>query len=126
MHKLQKEDRRRKLHSNKLKDFWKYLNSLHSTRNDIIPSLEEFNHYFKDVSVDVDDSEFCIDDDEHIFNSRISENEIFLAIKNLKTRKDAGFDGMLNEYLKNTVPNLNHFYVKLFDIVFDKGLSPDI
>ena len=74
---------------------------------------------------DLDDSTFKIDDDDNILNASITENEVQLATRSLKTGKSAGCDGIIHEYLKNSSERFMAFYVKLFNIVFETGIFPD-
>ena len=43
----------------------------------------------------------------------------------LKSGKAFGNDGILNEYIKNTIDDLMPIYVKLFNIILDTGIVPD-
>ena len=42
----------------------------------------------------------------------------------LKNGKAFGNDGILNEYIKNTIDDLMPIYVKLFNIILDTGIVP--
>ena len=55
----------------------------------------------------------------------MSEQEIYTTIRNLKSSKSAGFDGILNEYIKCTQNVLMPLYSKLFNIIFETGILPD-
>ena len=43
----------------------------------------------------------------------------------LKNGRALGNDGILNEYIKNTIDDLMPIYVKLFNIILDTGIVPD-
>jgi hypothetical protein len=43
----------------------------------------------------------------------------------LRNGKAFGNDGILNEYMKNTIDDLMLIYVKLFNIILDTGIVPD-
>ena len=60
-----------------------------------------------------------------LLNSRITEDEITHAIKNLKNSKAPGIDNIVNEYLKTTLNKFLPHYEKLFNVVFDSGESPE-
>ena len=47
---------------------------------------------------DIFKDDFCIDDDNEILNSEISQEEIFQCIRSLKNGKAAGDDRIVNEY----------------------------
>ena len=130
--KQKNEDKLRQIHSTNPKEFWKYLNSFQNKGNEISPTVNEFYDFFKNVNCDtnspdfdLDDSTFKIDDDDNILNASITENEVQLATRSLKTGKSAGCDGITNEYLKNSSERFMAFYVKLFNIVFETGIFPD-
>ena len=56
---------------------------------------------------------------------QITENEINLAIRNLKSGISAGLDGIVNEYIKTTAHFTMTLYTKLFNIIFETGILPD-
>jgi hypothetical protein len=43
----------------------------------------------------------------------------------LRNGKAFGNDGILNEYIKNTIDDLMPIYVKLFNIILDTGIVPN-
>ena len=47
------------------------------------------------------------------------------TVKTLKNNKSAGLDNVLNEHLKSTINIMCPLYVKLFNIIFDKGMVPE-
>jgi hypothetical protein len=55
----------------------------------------------------------------------ITIDEIKSAIKNLKNNKASGEDLIANEYLKHSFEVMSDIYVKLFNLIFDKGLIPE-
>ena len=63
------------------------------------------------------------DDGDDILNSSITENEVQLAIRSLKTGKSAGCGGIIfEEFLSE---GFMAFYVKLYNIVFETSIFPD-
>jgi hypothetical protein len=46
-------------------------------------------------------------------------------MKNLKNNKASGEDLIANEYLKYSFEIMSDIYVKLFNLIFDKGLIPE-
>ena len=131
-HKESNARKLRDIHSRRPKEFWRYLNSLKPKRNNVMPSINKFHDYFKDINTDpnssesdFDDSDFKIDDDDNILNSSISESEIRKAISQLKNGKAPGFDGILNEHIKNSCEIFMPLYLKLFNTVFETGIFPD-
>ena len=45
--------------------------------------------------------------------------------KKLSNSKAGGCDRLLNEYIKSTIDQCIHIYVKLFSLVFDSGFFPE-
>ena len=83
------------------------------------------NSFHYEESFDFEKSGFNGDDADDILNVTISEQEIYTAIRNLKSGKSAGFDGILNEYIKCTQNILMPLYSKLFNIIFETGTLLD-
>ena len=71
------------------------------------------------VSTNVDD------DDNPILNRPISDTEVLLAIRKIKPRKAAGHDGIIGEIIKHAAGRVTDFFVKFFNMLFDKGIFPD-
>lgn len=124
--------RLREIHSKQPKTYWRYLNSLKTTDSVNVPPVEDFYNFFKEVnssryeeSFDFEESGFNGEDADDILNVAISEQEICTAIRNLKSGKSAGLDGILNEYIKCTQNILMPLYSKLFNIIFETGTLPD-
>ena len=59
-------------------------------------------------------------------NVPITENEINSAIKTLKNNKANGYDKIVNEHIKSTFPLMKKIYVKLFNLIFDTGIIPEL
>ena len=59
-------------------------------------------------------------------NNPISESEIYKAITDLKNGKASGDDNVINEYIKTTAELFMPIYVKLFNIVFESGIVPEL
>ena len=109
----------RDLHSSKPKDYWQYLNTLKRRSQTSAPTLQHFYEYFKDVNMsndrsnfDFNESNFNINNADIILNSSITGQEISSAMKGLKSGKAAGFDEILNEYIKATETMLMPLYIK--------------
>jgi hypothetical protein len=94
-------------------------------------SLDRLYEYFKELNsseneASSDDfSRIYSQNDVDLLNSEITEDEVIKAAENLKNSKAPGLDDIVNEYLKTTVTKFLPFYVKLFDLIFDSGESPD-
>jgi uncharacterized protein with ParB-like and HNH nuclease domain len=79
------------------------------------------NHYDtddNDVALHIDFNSICDNPlYDTILNGEITEEELLDAIKNVKNNKSPGLDNILNEYLKNSTPELTRIYCKVFNIV---------
>ena len=60
-----------------------------------------------------------------VLDEPITENEVLKAITKLKNDKAAGYDNIVNEYIKSTKHILCKLYVKLFNRILDTGHLPD-
>ena len=58
-------------------------------------------------------------------NGPVTETEIKKVVSKLKNGKANGYDGILNEYIKNTINDMMPVYVKLFNVILDTGIVPD-
>lgn len=59
-----------------------------------------------DISIDETDREV----ENHIFSSEITDNEVRLAIKNLKQGKDPGPDNVIPEFFIYGIESITHFW----------------
>ena len=96
------------------------------------PPLEDLYVYFKNINssahaedFDLDETTFNIHDTDEILNIRISEFEMSSSIRGLKPGKSAGYDEILNEYIKCTQNIFMPLYIKLFNFIFETGFIPD-
>ena len=62
---------------------------------------------------------------EKILNSKITVEEIYLRVKELKNGKACGTDNILNEFIKATFSIMKHVYVDLFNRVLNSGQIPE-
>ena len=75
------------------------------------------------VSPQVDNSSM---DDENILNKPITEEEIRTCISKLKNHKAPGIDNIINEYITTTEDILMPAYIRVFNIIFMKGIFSDV
>ena len=61
-----------------------------------------------------------------ILNDPITKDEIEYAVKNLKCNKAAGCDLIVNEYISSTLNIFLPIYEKLFNLVLDTGVIPEV
>ena len=59
-----------------------------------------------------------------MLDTLFSKEEILECIGKLKNNKACGDDQILNEFLKSTSHILIGVYVKLFNLILDKGIVP--
>ena len=81
------------------------------------------NDYITDSTTDDDDDND--DDENHTLNRPVSEAEVLLALRKIKLRKAPGPDGVIGEIIRYSGNQVVHFFVKFFNILFDKGIFPD-
>jgi len=129
----------RNLSHNDPKSYWSLINrsSNCNTKQNVldIVSLECFHDHFKKLSnvQDGTEGDFTENIDRNVItnlntqlNTTITEKEIVKAIKLLKNNKSCGTDFILNEFLKNSCQKMLPIFVKLFNIVFESGIIPDL
>jgi len=88
-------------------------------------SIKDLYDYFKATNY-FDEIDECGDNENIIFcmndgiskelNESITEDEIMNIVKNLSNNKAGGYDRILNEYIKSTIDQCIHIYVKLFNL----------
>ena len=133
-HKWKNANKLRQLHTRRPKDYWRYLNSLSKNKSsEKSPSLQEFFEHFRNINVSERNEDFVFEQSgfdsenaDQILNSSITESELAEAINGLKLGKSPGYDEILNEHIKSTQSLFMPLYVKLFNIIFDTGILPDV
>ena len=58
-------------------------------------------------------------------NATITPEEVLQVTKTLKNNKSPGLDNVLNEHLKSTITVMCPLYVKLFNVIFERGIVPE-
>ena len=128
LHKTDKTNELRNMHSNQPKDYWKYLNSLQQKKNNNQPCTDDFYEHFKLINQSNEAQEgtpnINIENADHILNAKITSAEIDKCIKNLKNGKAPAQDKILNEYIKSTKNLFLPIYESLFNAVLDTGTIP--
>ena len=128
-HKFQTKQKLRKLNKHKPKEYWKIINNLEKKTEDASLPINQFYQYFKELNALPDTHEniepnINIHDNDAIINSPITREEITKCAKQLKNNKAFGNDNILNEHIKTTLPLMLPIYEKLFNLVFDSGAIP--
>ena len=103
------------LRKSRPRDFWKHFKSRSSKTSSKI-SLDEFKHYFENLSADIatdknNDAEsfnsfYNFDNPNTVYpelDDPITVQEIINAVKLLKRNKSCGSDNLLNEYFIESV-----------------------
>ena len=80
------------------------------------------NHEKQDRNSDIQNS--TLSDLSEILNKHITVEELKASLKKLKNGKASGIDGITNEVLKASPPNLQKALTKLFNECLDKGIYP--
>ena len=103
------------------------------TRNDI--SMEDwFEHFCKLLDTGSTEDEENVysqlddidDDSDNLhFNRPITEDEVTLAIRKLKSNKSAGPDGLISEVFKYASAYVTPFFMSFLNKLFDSGVFPD-
>ena len=119
------------------KGLWKILNNIDKSKTQVGENIDlnAFYDYFKNLN-ELDANDFDdlpeIDFDSippenisNILNSPILEEEILTVVKNLKNSKASGYDGIVNEHIKNTVGHFMSLYCKMFNLVLNTGIIPN-
>ena len=92
-------------------------------------ALGVFVNHFKELNMVVNEVDVELPDNipeyNYVINSDISEKEVNDAIRSLKNNKACGNDLILNEFLKNASGKLMPVFVKVFNIVFHRGIVPN-
>ena len=96
-------------------EWLKHFETLYKINDEFSHQEEEFQNQLKDLT------------NVHTFSeldSRATDKEVLLAIRNLKHNKSAGLDGIKNEMLKNSQIYLLPCIVKLFKLILSSGVYP--
>jgi hypothetical protein len=92
-------------------------------------ALGVFVNHFKELNMVVNEVDVELPDNipeyNYVINSDISEKEVNDAIRSLKHNKACGNDLILNEFLRNASGKLMPVFVKIFNIVFHRGIVPN-
>jgi CRISPR/Cas system-associated protein endoribonuclease Cas2 len=123
-------------------EFWKQVHTIlprgGRVKNNI--STEQWFEHFKkllenneesndtnNLNAPVDDGDDVDDDvcNSMWFNQRITKDEILLAIRKLKLRKAPGPDGLPGEFFKNALCAIVPFFLRFFNVLFEKGIYPE-
>lgn len=102
-------------------------------KKDISIDLQVLYDHFKNMNMNVENDDIDIDvnlnnlspEIEELINSHITGDEIKRVVKKLKNGKSAGYDGILNEYIKYTLDDMLPIYLTFFNIILDTGMIPE-
>ena len=117
---------------NSSKEFWSEINK-HRRKNNVTNAIQPqdwVNHFSSVLNEGAQTEESTDDIEDHnvyyneILDSDISTDEVSKAINKLKGNKAAGADGIVAELIKGAQPNILGYLVKLFNVLFSKGIFP--
>ena len=124
----------RTLKSNNSKEYWNLINK--STEGKTAYSkicIQTFMDHFKElnksntIASDLEELQLQNSSNENsVLNDPFEFSEILNNIKKLKNNKSAGLDLIKNEFIKKSSPHLIDFYCKLFNLILENGLIPDV
>ena len=90
-------------------------------------SFVDLVNHFKELNKSDDDSQPPdLQNFHNPINSDFTLDEVKRAIKKLKRNKACGIDGIVNEFLMDTSEIISPVLVKLFNVVINTGLVPDV
>ena len=116
------------------KSYWSLLNKYSGEKKAVIDKISNdvFHEHFSKLNDfgDVVEDDINIKDiveNNTLLNEPFTVAEVQKAIKSLKNNKASSpFDNILNEYLKFSDKKLDTIICKLFNIILDSGIFPDI
>ena len=125
----------RLLRTSNTKEYWNIINGSTKSRCENVAKLKSevlFEH-FKKLNNHNDDKpqhENINYQDKNVYNNDILDKEITLSEihtigKKLKSGKSPGCDGVLNEFLKKSIPKMGDAFVGLFNLVLVTGYIPE-
>jgi hypothetical protein len=131
--KLSRVENLKKLKTTDPKQYWNIIN-LSPKQTKPCASLEDFYTFFKSLNENSHDEDRNTNiENDHLnlnqeineeINCPITESEILAAVKCLKNNKSPGTDNIVNEHIKSSLNVMMPIYLKLFNVVFDKGIVP--
>ena len=109
------------------KEFWRIIQGKKEHMHKI--DMEQFRVHFAELNKseeqlnpsDIGPSENL----NEILNEPFTSQELKLRIKSLKNSKSAGFDRLINEYIKNCPSKIIDIITKFFNLVLETGVVPN-
>ena len=98
-------------------------NNIHATSEDLYSfyTKTNLNHTNENVDTQQNDETEVLSNEqinENEINQPITEDEMIMAAKSLKSNKTRGVDNIINEHLKSTVNTMLPVYLKLFNLIY--------
>ena len=113
------------------KIYWRIING--GKQDAVQASVENLFTFFKNTnSRDISDSSdpaFVRPENAQTneqINMKITLTEIEKQLKSLKNNKSSGIDLVMNEHIKSTFHIMGPVYEKLFNIILDSGVLPEV
>ena len=129
----------RSLKSNDPKEYWNIINKAQSSGHKMGNiTIESFTDHFRGLNENNPinltprsdqhtplSQQVPTDDDLLPINQPITEAEIRNTIKKLKNGKAGGIDQILNEFIKNSPPDMVKLIQSFFNLILETGIVPD-
>ena len=123
----------RNLKTTNPKEYWEILNSNSKEKISKI-AVETFLEHFKklntvdstneDSDPNVNGSKNCPQHDNSALNYHFTEEEVRKVTSKLKSGKSGGMDQIVNEFLKNSPPQMVSLVTKYFNLILESGIIP--
>ena len=108
----------RSLKTSNTKEFWKTLKRNYKTKTDIKADFHDLLEHSTATTPDVGV------DNNSMINHKFSEKEIWDGICKLKNNKACGYDGIVNEFIKDAADVIVPVITKIFNLILNVGLVP--
>ena len=115
------------------KAFWNLLKAERKPLSSAIKPNDWFRHFSEllnpPLPTDIENGNYIEDEEQPLLQNEyldrpISENEVLVAIKNLKTGKSPGIDGLISQFFKSCPEQICPYLTTLFNSYFEHGYFP--
>ena len=115
------------------KAFWNLLKAERKPLSLVIKPDDWFRHFSEllnpPLPTDIENGNYIEDEEQPLLQNEyldrpISENEVLVAIKNLKTGKSPGIDGLISQFFKSDPEQICPYLTTLFNSYFEHGYFP--
>ena len=134
IHKFEQGQHISRLAKTNAMSFWKSIKKHYKKKKkinpDATPSPNDFLNHFSEVfgsNINQSNTDPVKNDNATLINDldiEISIEEVQKVVKNLKTQKSPGIDGLISEVFQSSIDILCPLLVKIFNVVFSTGCYP--